>query len=158
MRGSVTTDTDVRVTTMWNESQTDEVIARARRQLRILIADDHPGTQRALQLVLGWLQCGSDVVENGREALEAVRSREYDVILMDVVMPCMDGLEATRQIRQERGFAARPRIVGMSADATPQDRDMGLASGMDDFLPKPIDLDSLIRNLDEAALGLESAS
>ena len=158
MRGSVTKDTDVGATTMRNESQTDEVVARARRRLRILIADDHQGTQRALQLVLRWLQCGSDVVENGREALEAVRSREYDVILMDVVMPCMDGLEATRQIRQERRFAPRPRIVGMSADAAPDVRDIGLAAGMDEFLPKPIDLDSLIRNLDEAALGLESAS
>lgn len=139
---------------MWNETQADERTAAARQRLRILIADDHPGTQRALQLLLRWLGCGSDVVEDGREAVEAVRSRDYDIIFMDVVMPRMDGLEATRQIRQERPYDAGPRIVGMSADTTPEDREICLAVGMDDFLPKPIDVDALIQIVDEVALEL----
>lgn len=138
---------------MQNAAQADEVVADARRRLRILIADDHPGTQRALELVLRWLQCRADLVNNGREALEAIQSREYDVVLMDVVMPCMDGIEATRWIRRARAMTVGPRIVGMSADSTPDDRAHCLAAGMDDFLPKPIDCDSLVRILDEVALG-----
>ena len=148
-------DTDVGATMMRNMSRTDDALASARRRLRILVVDDHPGTHAALQLVLRWLQCNSDLAQDGQEALEAVRSREYDVILMDVVMPRMDGLEATRQIRRER--ARGPRIVGMSADSTPDDRDVCFAAGMDDFLPKPIDVDALIRILDEVALGLLAA-
>ena len=145
---------DVRATRC-GMSLTDAMVdAAARQRLRILVVEDHVGTQRAVQLVLRWLECHSDVADNGREALEAVRTREYDVILMDVVMPMMDGLEATRRIRQERPIGTGPRIVGMSADTMAEDRQVCFSAGMDDFLPKPIDVDALIRILDETALGL----
>ena len=130
--------------------------ARERRHLRILIAEDHPGTQRAVQLLLRWLGCIAEVADDGRDAVEAVRRREYDIILMDVVMPRMDGLEATRRIRRDRTLTLQPRIVGMSADAMPEDQDIGFAAGMDDFLPKPIAVDRLTRILDEAAMGLSA--
>jgi CheY-like chemotaxis protein len=143
---------------MWDTSRNDDATASARRRLRILVVDDHQGTQHALQLVLRWLQCSSDQADDGQEALEAFRSREYDIILMDVVMPRMDGIEATRQIRRARALARGPRIVGMSADSTPDTRDLCYAAGMDDFLPKPIDVDALIRILDQVAVGLLAAS
>jgi len=139
---------------MWIETEAGERTVAARQRLRILIADDHDGTRRALQRLLRWLNCESDVVADGREAFEAVHSRDYDVILMDVVMPRMDGLEATRRIRQERPFGAGPRIVGMSASATPEDREICLAVGMDDFLPKPMEVEALLRILDELTVEL----
>ena len=138
---------------MWNQPEGRDGIAAARQGLRILVVDDHAGTQRAVQLVLRWLNCQSDVADNGRAALEAVRAREYDIILMDVVMPIMDGLEATRRIRLERPSGPGPRIVGMSADTMAEDQQVCFSAGMDDFLAKPVDVDALIRILDETALG-----
>jgi CheY-like chemotaxis protein len=150
--------TGVRATKMRSESVTRDDGAPERKRLRILIVEDHLGSQQALQLLLRWLGCRADVSDNGQEALEAVRTREYDIILMDVVMPRMDGLEATRRIRQDRALISQPRIVGMSADTMPEDQETCFAAGMDEFLPKPIDVDSLIRILDEAALGLSAVS
>jgi CheY-like chemotaxis protein len=145
-------NTDVGAMTMQKEAFASEAAMQARQRLRILIADDHHGTQRAVALLLRWLGCPAEVASDGREALEAVRAREYDVILMDVVMPRMDGLEATRRIRAERAPGSGPQIIGVSADTTAEDREICLAAGMDDFLPKPIDVDSLVGLLDEAAL------
>ena len=139
---------------MWNDAQADARTATARRRLRILIADDHAGTQQALQLLLQWLECISDVVADGREAVEALQVRDYDLVFMDVVMPRMDGLEATRRIRLMRPFTAGPRIVGMSADATPENHQLCLAVGMDEFLPKPLNVEVLTRILDRVALEL----
>jgi CheY-like chemotaxis protein len=79
----------------------------------------------------------------GFEAVEAVRSRPYDVVLMDVEMPELDGLEATRRIRVERRGDRAPRIVAVTANAMQGDRDACLAAGMDDYLTKPIRLEAL---------------
>jgi CheY-like chemotaxis protein len=128
-----------------------------RESLQVLVVDDHPGTRRAVELLLRWLRCPAEVAGDGHEALEAIRVREYDIILMDVAMPRMDGREATRRIRAARAPGSGPRIVGMSADSTAEDRELCLAAGMDDFLPKPIEVDRLVRILDEAALGAMSA-
>jgi CheY-like chemotaxis protein len=125
--------------------------AGARHRLRILIVDDHPGTQRAVTLVLRWLGCSADLAGDGGEAVEAARARRYDVILMDVGMPTMDGLEATRRIRAEQGAGSGPWIVGTSADSSPEDRAICRAVGMDDFLPKPMDVDDLVQILDGVA-------
>lgn len=139
---------------MRNETRADDRKDEERQGLRILIADDHSGSRRALQLVLRWLKCPADVAENGREAVEAVRARDYDIVFMDVVMPRMDGLEATRRIRRDcSGAGGGPRIVGMSADGTSENRDVCLRVGMDEFLPKPIDVEALVRILDSVALG-----
>lgn len=130
------------------EAETDEEVITARRGLRILIAEDHPGTQRAVQLLLRWIGCEARAVSNGWEAVREVREREFDLILMDVMMPVMDGLEAARRIRAERVTASGPRIVGMSGDATGENRDTCLAAGMDGFLGKPFSADDLVRILD----------
>jgi CheY-like chemotaxis protein len=107
--------------------------APEREHLRILIVEDHTGSQQALRLLLRRLGCRADVSDDGRDALGAVRAREYDIILMDIVMPRMDGLEATRRIRRDRALNSRPRIVGMSADAAPEDQEACFAAGLDDF-------------------------
>ncbi|GAA3245013.1 hypothetical protein GCM10017691_51760 [Pseudonocardia petroleophila] len=105
--------------------------------LRILVAEDHPVNQRVVQLLLAKLGQRADVVSDGVEALAAVARREYDVVLMDVGMPELDGLEATRRIRR-RMRGRGPRIVAVTADALPGDREACLAAGMDDHLSKPL--------------------
>ena len=142
---------------MWNQCERPDGDAATSHRLKVLIVDDHLRAQQAMRLVLRRLACSVDVADNGRDALEAVRVRDYDVILMDVVMPLMDGLEATRRIRQERPPGAGPRIIGMSADTMPEDRQTCLSAGMNDFLPKPLDVDALIQILDHAASILAAA-
>jgi CheY-like chemotaxis protein len=124
-----------------------------RQHPKVLIADDCPWTLRVMRLLMQMLKCEASFVTNGREAVEAVRQGEYDVILMDVMMPVMDGLEATRRIRQVRPIGSGPRIVGVSADSMPDDRALCFAVGMDEFLPKPLDVEKLIQLLDEVAQG-----
>jgi CheY-like chemotaxis protein len=79
----------------------------------------------------------ADVAGDGREAVAALAQRRYDLVLMDVEMPVMDGVEATRQIRALPRYA-QPRIVGLTANVAPEDRATYLAAGMDDCLVKPI--------------------
>jgi CheY-like chemotaxis protein len=80
----------------------------------------------------------ADVAANGLEVLETLARQSYDVVLMDVQMPEMDGLEATRHICQQWTAQRRPRIIAMTANATPEDRDVCLAAGMDDYVSKPV--------------------
>ncbi len=107
--------------------------------------------RRALQRVLRRLDCRTEVAENGYEALNLLRHGHYDLVFMDLMMPVMDGLAATRQIRQERPAGTGPRIIGVSADFSPEARELCLAVGMDEFLPKPLGERELIRILHEAA-------
>jgi CheY-like chemotaxis protein len=106
--------------------------------LAILLAEDNPVNQRVAILMLQRLGYRADLAANGREALEAVERQRYDLVLMDVQMPEMDGLQATREIRARFKEAARPRIVAMTANASTNDRDECFAAGMDDFLTKPV--------------------
>lgn len=91
-----------------------------------------------------------DVVANGLEALQALERQRYDVVLMDVQMPEMDGLEATRRICQRWPRASRPRIIAMTADAMQGDREKCLNAGMDDYLMKPVQVAALIDALKRA--------
>ena len=91
-----------------------------------------------------------DVVDNGLEVLEALRKRQYDVILLDMEMPEMGGEEAARHIEQEWPVERRPRLVAMTAHAFEGDRARFLASGMDDYVSKPIRPEELMRALAES--------
>jgi CheY-like chemotaxis protein len=93
----------------------------------------------------------ADVASNGIEAVESVARQRYDVVLMDVQMPEMDGLEATRRIiANGQPGAIRPRIVAMTANAMAGDRDECLAAGMDDYVTKPIRVEALVDALMQA--------
>ncbi len=119
---------------------------------KFLLVDDHEAARTALQLRFRRLNCTAEVAENGYEALKRLRHSQYDLVFMDLMMPVMDGLAATLQIRQERPTGSGPRIIGISAESNPESRELCLAVGMDDFLPKPLEERELIRILHEAAL------
>ena len=115
--------------------------------LRVLVAEDNPINQRVALLLLERLGYRADVVGSGVEAIEAVAARPYDLVLMDVRMPDMDGIAATRRIRADLPPSAQPRIVALTANATVEDREACRAAGMDDFLSKPIRPADLVRVL-----------
>ena len=123
--------------------------ARTGAALRILVADDHPVNQRLVLLQLAQLGHHADLVSNGAEAVTAVAAPAFDVVLMDVRMPELDGPAATRLIRAELGDRS-PWIIAVTADALPGTRDACLAAGMDDFLTKPLVAADLARALARA--------
>jgi signal transduction histidine kinase/CheY-like chemotaxis protein/HPt (histidine-containing phosphotransfer) domain-containing protein len=125
--------------------------------LRILVAEDNTVNQQLAVRFLARMGYGCDVVANGIEALEAVRSRPYDVVLMDIEMPEMDGLDASRAIR-DRDVGSRPWIVAMTASALPGDRERCLSAGMDDYVTKPIRPAELRRALDIAGTHVRDAA
>ncbi|HVQ06275.1 MAG TPA: response regulator, partial [Burkholderiaceae bacterium] len=115
----------------------------ARHPLRILLAEDNVVNQKLALRLLSQMGYRADLAANGIEAIEALQRQPYDVVLMDVQMPEMDGLEATREIVR-RFSAGRPRIVAMTANAMQGDRDQCIAAGMDDYITKPIRVDALV--------------
>ncbi len=119
----------------------------ARHPLRILLVEDHPVNQRVMVAMLRRLGYTADVAGSGVEALDAVHRQTYDVLLMDVQMPEMDGLECTRLIRATFPRERQPRIVAMTAHAMATDREECLRAGMDDYVPKPVRVEELCRAL-----------
>jgi signal transduction histidine kinase/DNA-binding response OmpR family regulator/HPt (histidine-containing phosphotransfer) domain-containing protein len=117
------------------------------RPLRVLLAEDNPVNQRVGALLLERLGQRPILVGDGEEAVREVTRTRYDVVLMDVQMPVLDGLGATRRIRSELPPDRQPRIVAMTANALAEDRERCLSAGMDDHIAKPVRLEEL-----EAAL------
>ncbi len=115
--------------------------------LRLLLAEDNVINQKVALMLLRRLGYRAEVVANGREVLEAMRRRTYDVILMDVQMPEMDGLETTRRLRELAGNGPRPRIIAMTANVMEGDRELCLAAGMDDYLGKPLRIGEIMAAL-----------
>ena len=121
------------------------------RGLRVLVAEDNLVNQRIALAHLKKMGYSCDTVANGLEVLDALGRIPYDLILMDVQMPEMDGFEATRRIRElEKATGRRTRIVAMTAHAMAGDRERCLAAGMDDYVSKPLRKDDLLRALKEA--------
>jgi CheY-like chemotaxis protein len=113
--------------------------------MRILLAEDNVVNQRMAQLLLERLAQSADIVSNGIEAVNAATHLPYDLILMDVLMPEMDGLDATRRIRERLPAERQPRIIAMTANALSGDRERCLEAGMDDYISKPIQLPELAK-------------
>ncbi|MEM7019942.1 MAG: response regulator, partial [Pseudomonadota bacterium] len=114
-----------------------------RHPLRILLVEDNPTNQRVAQMVLQRMGYRADIANHGKEALTALEQKTYDVLLMDVQMPEMDGLTATRCIRM-RWKDEGPHIIAMTANAMASDREECLLAGMDDYLTKPIQINELV--------------
>ena len=127
-------------------------------KLRILIAEDHVVNQEVLKVILSQYGYGFTVVANGHEVMESLAQQEFDVILMDMQMPVMDGCQAAREIRKREEIAGgHIRIIAITANAMEQDREICLAAGMDDYITKPIEAQTLIRKLNWNGLqGFES--
>ncbi len=106
------------------------------QQAQILVAEDNPVNQRLTGKLLERIGCTYDIVQHGLEAMEAVATHDYQLVLMDCMMPEMDGYQATRELR-DRGF--KLPIVAMTANALPGAREACIGSGMDDYLTKPVD-------------------
>jgi len=107
-------------------------------KIRVLVAEDNPANQMVISAFLEKAGARVDLVGNGLEAVAAMRERPYDLVLMDVMMPELDGVSATREIRKLPGRAGRAPIVGLTANTTPKDHEDFLIAGMDRILTKPI--------------------
>ena len=118
-----------------------------RHPLRILLAEDHPVSRQVTAGLLAHLGYEADLASHGLEVLEALEGRLYDVVLMDIQMPELDGLEVTRRIRQQLAGRRQPKIIALTAHAMSGDRERCLEAGMDGYLTKPVQIAAL-----EAAL------
>ena len=138
------------VATVVETPEAAEIVAdgkQATSSLRILLAEDNAVNQMVALRLLERLGYGADVASNGLEALDALERQPYDVVLMDVQMPQLDGLDASRRICERWPATARPRIIAMTANALPEDREACFAAGMDDYVAKPIRPDELAEAL-----------
>lgn len=124
--------------------------------LNILLAEDNLVNQKVALMMLERLGYRADVAANGFEVLAALQRQSYDVILMDVQMPEMDGLEATRRVRAEIESYRQPRIIAMTANALQGDRERCLEAGMDDYISKPVQIRDLVAALYKSGAGLVS--
>ena len=118
------------------------------KSMRVLVAEDNPSNQRVLVEMLKRLGYRADVVADGKEVIQALERQDYDLVLMDIKMPEMDGITATQVIRKllpENG----PKIVAITAFALEGDREKCLEAGMDDYISKPVQLKELAAILEK---------
>jgi PAS domain S-box-containing protein len=137
-------------------AQLDPELAE-RHPLRILLAEDNVVNQKVALRLLAQMGYRADVAANGLEAIEAVARQTYDVVLMDVQMPELDGFEASREVNRRFG-SGRPRIVAMTANAMQGDRELCVAAGMDDYVAKPIRIEELVAALRRVTPHREAAA
>lgn len=122
----------------------DAITLANKDKLKILVVEDNQVNQMIAKDVLAYLGFQADVVENGQLAVAAVQAHNYGIIFMDIQMPVMDGIEATRQILRHRREAQRPVIIALTANVMREDIDLCTSVGMDDFLAKPIEMKKMI--------------
>lgn len=134
-----------------NELELDRHLGK-QHPLRILLAEDNVVNQKVALNVLQRIGYRPDIVANGEEALTALERQSYDVVLMDIQMPRMDGLEATQQIRARLPQDRQPRIIAMTADALLEVRNECFAVGMDDYITKPVRIQQLTNALRECEI------
>ncbi|MGE0094313.1 MAG: response regulator [Alphaproteobacteria bacterium] len=129
-------------------STSEEPVVHGRSVMRVLIVEDSEINQKVARALAEKAGYRCEVAANGIEALAAIRERPYDVILMDVQMPEMDGYTATRRVRALAGLIARTPVIGMTANAMKGDREKCLEAGMDDYIAKPINTKEFIQKLE----------
>jgi signal transduction histidine kinase/DNA-binding response OmpR family regulator len=139
----------------YNQNDTNAMsdVFAERYPLRILVAEDNPVNQKIATKILAKLGYTATLANHGKEAMELVGQEQYDIILMDVQMPEMNGLEATRMIRT--CLDVQPVIIALTANAMQGDRDECMQAGMDDYMSKPIQLNELLAQLEKWALMLK---
>ncbi len=137
------------------EDSPDRLVMPLAQDVRILLAEDDEIGRKVALMMLDGLRYRADVAANGLEAVESVEKGGYDIVLMDLQMPGLDGLEATRRIRA-MSLPTQPKIIAMTARATGEDRDMCQAAGMDGYLTKPIRKEQLQRALLDATAPADS--
>jgi CheY-like chemotaxis protein len=128
-----------------------DVAERAERSLRILVAEDNGVNQILIKAILEQMGHYSDIVANGIEAVRQVQQAQYDLVLMDIQMPEMDGQAATQAIRALGGLYANLPIIAMTANAMVQDRNAYLGAGMTDYVSKPIVVRQLAQAIEKAS-------
>ncbi len=136
------TDTELKpIDDSLSDTQTE---AASFKQLSVLVAEDNKINQKVAIRILEQLEIIPDIAENGEEATEMVSSKKYDLVFMDMEMPIMDGLDATREIRKRKdSLPFNPKIIAMTANALPGYKEKCLEAGMDDFITKPVSKDSI---------------
>ncbi len=142
----------VQIHTHTKGTQETQLSASQVLPLRILVAEDNAVNQKLVIKILEKIGYNADVTANGLEVIEAVKQISYDLILMDVQMPEMDGLEATRHICQNMPRKERPFIIAMTANAMKGDREACLEAGMDDYLSKPVRFQELQKAIEKWGL------
>ena len=122
----------------------------AAEAMQVLLAEDHPTNQKVVAMILEPLGVALTIVEDGARAVEAVSSRDFDLIIMDMQMPVMDGLEAIRRIRADEARLGRSRtpIAVLSANAGEEHRQLSAAAGADAHISKPVSPQSLVAGID----------
>lgn len=118
--------------------QSDATATSAKKSVRLLLVEDNLINQKVATLMLKHMGYSAEIANNGNEAVELISRHTYDLILMDCLMPEMDGLEATRVIRARNDYGATVPIVAMTANAFAEDRQACLAAGMSDYIAKPV--------------------
>ncbi|MBT4087645.1 MAG: response regulator, partial [Deltaproteobacteria bacterium] len=117
--------------------------------LNILVAEDNALNQKLIQKILEKLGYTPHMVSNGREAVEANRFNDFDLIFMDVQMPGMDGIEASRIINKEINSPEKPKIIALTANVSEEVRETCLAAGMSDYTTKPLKINQLVTLLEK---------
>ena len=132
--------------------------AEAEKTLRILVAEDNFFNQKIIQIMLGKLGAVSDIAQNGEEAIRMLGEAPYDLVLMDIHMPVLDGMEATRRIRRSDAAFKDIPIIALTADAMVEHRDAGLAAGLNGYLIKPLKPEALKAAIDQSLCEKHGAS
>ncbi len=124
-----------------------ELQMAATRELRVLVVDDEEHITELVAMALGYNGFDVERVDTGRKALEAVEKRRPDLIVLDVMLPDLDGFELTRRIRQAEGAATRIPIIFLTAKDTTEDKIQGLRLGSDDYVTKPFSIEELVERV-----------
>ncbi len=119
--------------------------ANKANHLRILLAEDNVSNRKVTLKMLERLGYKADAVLNGQEVIKALEHQQYDLVIMDIVMPQMSGFDATKEIRRRFPASKQPKVIALTAFVIPSSREMCLEAGMDDYIGKPVTMQELAK-------------